>query len=46
MQCVREKYAAKLARDNCTVQQFMGQVDVVGFAHDVVECFAMLNALV
>ena len=32
--------------DNCTMQQFMWQADLVGVAHFVRECFAMLDAQV
>ena len=46
VQCVRDKYAALFACDNCTMQQFMWQADLVGVAHFVRDCFAMLDAQV
>ena len=45
MQCVRVRYAALFSRAETTMQLFMWQRNIVGVAHNIMECFEVLGAL-
>ncbi len=43
LQAVRDKHAALFAHGDCTMQQFMWQVDITGVAHFVMDCFDLMD---
>ena len=46
LQGVRNKYAALFGCGTHTMQQFMWQENLMGVAHFVMECFAMLDEMI
>ncbi len=45
VQKIRDKYPALFGADIRTMQQFMCQLDIVGVAHSILDCFDYLNAV-
>ena len=45
MQPVRDKYPALFLPAILTMQQFLWQLDIMGVAHYVMDCFDLLNAV-
>jgi hypothetical protein len=44
LQSIRDRYPGLFGADIVTMQQFMWQLDIVGVAHFVMDCFDYLDA--
>ena len=44
LQSIRDKYPGLFGADIVSMQQFMWQLDIVGIAHFVMDCFDYLDA--